>query len=402
MSRKSYQKGYGSNPIRTKDGLKFVIRYRERTSEGKWRHKAETLYGLSGKKAAQAKLDERIYKSSPKGATTPDLTLTQFIDTYWRPYLERQNVKPSTLQGYNSLLNQHITPSLGALMLTEIAPLHVERLLQSKLDLSPKTRRNLVGLLQGIFSLAEDDDLIEKSPVRGRHKLVVPKREKPIWTPEQVRAIIGSVPEHYRALFSCAALTGARLGELLALQWKHVDFDGRKLRIEQSLWRRRLVPPKTLGSFRTVLFGEALGKALTNHLQNSQHIGPEDFVFSKSDGSTLDPDVLRRDVLYPAVDRLGIPRSLRSAGFHIFRHSVGSFINAQTGNLKLAQKLLGHSNLSTTADIYTHTSEESEREAALAVERAIYGNLFSNLRTRTAADQFSRRDSDNSSTRNYK
>jgi len=66
-------------------------------------------------------------------------------------------------------------------------------------------------------------------------------------------------------------------------------------------------------------------------------------------------------------------------GRYTFRHSVGSFINAQTGNLKWAQKLLGHSNLSTTADIYTHTSQESEREAALAVERAIYGDLFSNV-----------------------
>lgn len=122
-----------------------------------------------------------------------------------------------------------------------------------------------------------------------------------------------------------------------------------------------------------------MGKALTNHLQNSQHIGPEDFVFSKPDGSTLGPDVLRRAVLYPALDRLGIPRDSRSAGFHTFRHSVGSFINEQTGNLKLAQKLLGHSNLSTTADIYTHTTQESEREAALAVERAIYGDLFSTV-----------------------
>ncbi len=379
MNRNSYQHGYVSNPIRTKNGLKFVIRYRERTSEGKWRHKAETLYGLGGKKAAQVILGQRISESSTQQTPSSDLTLTQFIDTYWRPYLERQNVKPSTLQGYNSLLNQHITPALGELMLTDIAPLHVERLLQSKSALSPKTRRNLVGLLQGIFLLAEDDDLVEKSPVRDRHKPVVPKREKPVWTPEQVRAIIGSVPEPYRALFACAALTGARLGELLALQWKHIDFDGRKLRIEQSLWRGRLVTPKTEGSFRTVLFGEALGKALTNHLQNSQHIGPEDFVFSKPDGSIPDPDVLRRDVLYPAVDRLGIPRHSRSSGFHTFRHSVGSFINAQTGNLKLAQKLLGHSNLSTTADIYTHTSEESEREAALAVERAIYGNLFSTV-----------------------
>jgi integrase len=51
-------------------------------------------------------------------------------------------------------------------------------------------------------------------------------------------------------------------------------------------------------------------------------------------------------------------------------------VNAETGNLKLAQKLLGHSNLSTTADIYTHTSAEAERDADVAVERAIYGDLF--------------------------
>lgn len=249
MSRKSYQHGYVSDPIRTKSGLKFGIRYRVRSSEGKWQHKAETLYGLSGKKVAQAILDERIRDTSTQKTATPDLTLTQFIDTYFRPYLERQRVKPSTLQGYNSLLKQHITPVLGGRRLTDIAPLHIEQLLQSKLALSPKTRRNLVGLLQGVFSLAEDDDLIEKSPVRGRHKPVVPKREKPVWTPEQVRAIIGAAPERYRALIACAALTGARLGELLALQWKHIDFDGKKLRIEQSLWHGQLVTPKTEGSF---------------------------------------------------------------------------------------------------------------------------------------------------------
>jgi integrase len=153
---------------------------------------------------------------------------------------------------------------------------------------------------------AVEPDLIEKSPVRGRYKPVVQQREQPVWSPEQVRSIIQSVPERYRMLFACAVLTGARLGELLGLQWKHIDFDGRKLRIEQSLWHGPLVTPKTQGSSRTVLFGAALGKALRNHLQNSQHIGPEDFVFSKSDGSTLDPDVLRRDALYPALNRLGI------------------------------------------------------------------------------------------------
>ena len=230
--------------------------------------------------------------------------------------------------------------------------------------------------MQGIFSLATENDLVVRSPIREKHKPNVSRREKPVWTPDQVRAILSEVRANYRALFACAALTGARLGELLGLQWKHVNLETRTLRIEQSLWHRQLVPPKTSGSVRTVPFGEALAGALREHFQNTVRIGGEDFVFCKQDGTPLHPDVLRKDVLYPALDRLSISRSSGASGFHTFRHSAASFINSQTGSLKLAQKLLGHSNLETTANIYTHVSVEQEREAALAVERAIYGDLF--------------------------
>ena len=76
------------------------------------------------------------------------------------------------------------------------------------------------------------------------------------------------------------------------------------------------------------------------------------------------------------LDRLNFARPKGAAGFHSFRHSAASLINAETGNLKLTQKFLGHSNLSTTADIYTHTFEAAEREAAIVLERSIFGNLF--------------------------
>jgi integrase len=58
------------------------------------------------------------------------------------------------------------------------------------------------------------------------------------------------------------------------------------------------------------------------------------------------------------------------------RHSAATIVNQKTGNLKLVQKLLGHSNLSTTADVYTHTSADADRSAALALEQAIFGDLF--------------------------
>jgi integrase len=96
----------------------------------------------------------------------------------------------------------------------------------------------------------------------------------------------------------------------------------------------------------------------------------------KVQNSRLDPDVLRKDALYPILDRLGIPRKKGASGFHTFRHSAASIVNEQTGNLKLAQRFLGHSTIKMTADIYTHTSAEAERGAAIALERAIYGDLF--------------------------
>jgi len=236
-----------------------------------------------------------------------------------------------------------------------------------------------VALLQCIFSVAEDNDLIPRSPVRKRHKPTVQKREKPIWAADQVRLILAAVPAHYRALFATAALTGARLGELLALQWKHVDQKQRKLRIEQSLWQGQLLPPKTAGSIRTIHFGEGLASVFAEHSRITCRKGVDDFVFLSPTGTPLHPDVLRKDVLYPTLDRLGIPRTSGASGFHTFRHSAASFINSQTGNLKLAQKLLGHATIDITAGIYTHTTPEEERAGSIALERAIYGDLFPNL-----------------------
>jgi len=356
----------------------FKIRYRVRTQNGKWQHRRETIYGLSGRKAARAVLEQRIQAASTVRPAVSALTTRAFVENYWRPYLDRQRVKLSTRATYESALKLHILPAFGDSPLRDVIPLQIENFVQTKLKsgLSSKTARNLLVLLQGIFSLAMDNDLVEKSPIRERHKPTVERVEKPVWSPKQVRQILENAPERYGVCFQVLALTGVRTGEILGLQWKHVDLANEQMQIEQSLWRGQLIAPKTKRSVRTINLGAVLVAALKRHREVAEWKKPNDFVFCKKDGSPFDPDVLRKDVLYPILDRLGIPRPSGASGFHAFRHSVGSFINAQTGNLKLAQNLLGHSTINMTADVYTHVSRESEREAAQAVERAIYGDLF--------------------------
>ena len=136
------------------------------------------------------------------------------------------------------------------------------------------------------------------------------------------------------------------------------------------------VPPKTPGSVRTIYFGDALADALTEHFRHAVSRDPNDFVFCKKNGSPLHPDVLRKDVLYPILDKLGIARDSGTSGFHTFRHSAASILNAETGQSKARTETVGTLNVDMTAEVYTHTSAEAEREAALAIERAIYGDLF--------------------------
>ena len=168
---------------------------------------------------------KRPKRSSSNGSVSPrdlpselvDGSFKQLVEDYFKSYLEREQIKPSTKRLYESELAIHILPALGAKRVFDIGPLDIEKLVQSRLKggASPKTARNMVGLLQSIFLLAVDNDLIPRSPVRKRHRPRVVRSEKPVWTAEQLKTIVDSVPQTHRNLFQCAMLTGARLGELL-------------------------------------------------------------------------------------------------------------------------------------------------------------------------------------------
>ena len=75
-------------------------------------------------------------------------------------------------------------------------------------------------------------------------------------------------------------------------------------------------------------------------------------------------------------DCLRILRRKGASGFHAFRHTAGSVVDERSAQLKLAHKLLRHNNVGTTATTDTQTSKQSECEAAIALERAYFGDLF--------------------------
>ena len=96
MTRQTYQQGHVSQPIQTRRGTAFKIRYRVRTLDGGWKQKSEMLYGLPGRRAARSALGERIQTASKAIPGMAELTIREFTESYWKPYLDRKCVKPST------------------------------------------------------------------------------------------------------------------------------------------------------------------------------------------------------------------------------------------------------------------------------------------------------------------
>jgi integrase len=119
---------------------------------------------------------------------------------------------------------------------------------------------------------------------------------------------------------------------------------------------------------------EALARLLEDHRQGSRWAKAADWVFSQEDGSPHNPDKLRFNVLYPAMERAGIERVKSAYGFHIFRHSAGSLVHTLTRDLKMAQEFLRHSSIDTTADIYVHVNERVAEEATEALAKVIFPN----------------------------
>jgi integrase len=374
--RVSYQKG----SIVIKGVGKYLLRYRIRDASqpGGW-GRASLVLDATTDKAAEKERDRRMLEINQRNETPTQpptrMTFMEFAgSSSWLNYLDTRDAARSTRRSYSSNLDKHILPILGPKVLTEISPQDIGDLLHTirKSLTASKSVLNIYTQLRTMFSVAEETDLIPRSPVRKKlHRPTHHAQEKQAWSAAQVRSILENVPENWLAFFACLAATTVRIGELLALTWSDMDWQNRKIRISKSLDRAVVVPHTKTRTVHLKHIPEALLRLLESHREISGFVRPTDFVFCKADGSPCDPDHLRESVLYPAVDRAGIGRVSRNCGFHAFRHAGSSIINELTGDLKLSQVQLGHKRLSTTANIYTHTNERHVERAGEVLAEAI-------------------------------
>ena len=184
--------------------------------------------------------------------------------------------------------------------------------------------------------------------------------------------------ERLEALFTVALSLGLRRGEALGLRWQDVDFENRTMRVCQQLHRvgKKLVfdEPKTKTSRRVLSLPNSLVSRLREHrtkqLEEKLSAGPEwkenGLVFTTSLGKPIDPRNVKR-----SLDRILEKAKLPHFRVHDLRHFCASLLLAQGVELKVVSQILGHTQISITADIYTHVLPQTQKAAIDLLDRIL-------------------------------
>ncbi len=334
---------------------------------------------ISKLREARQRLDEGLPPTPEK------LTVGQWLETWLRDSVAHA-VRPRTAVRYGEIVRCHLAPRLGHVRLAHLQPADVERAMREALEAgqSPRSVLHHRAVLRAALNHAIRHGLIARNAAALAAAPHVPEGEHEAITPARAKAILQAVQgDSLEALFLLLLSTGMREGEALGLQWADVNLDAGTASIRRVLqrvngeWAFR--EPKTRRSRRTVSLPAPVVAALREHrarqLEERLRLGPDwqgeqwgNLVFPNETGGPLHGNTaLHR--FQRLLQRAGLPRMR----VHDLRHGAASLMAAMGIPPRVAMELLGHSQISTTMNIYAHVAPEYSREAMERVSKALWG-----------------------------
>ena len=320
--------------------------------------KRKTKKGFKTKEEAlkaQSKLTEELNK----GICTIDskITFKEAAETFMRLHVE-VNCKPSTRDGYEGYLKNHLNPFFGDMKLVDITSIMVKEFIKQKLETGRvnSTVNKYTKLMSEIYSFMIDNDVVNKNPLARIKALKETKNNKiRALSTEEVQVLLSKTkqvyPDFYPLLFT-ALFTGMRQGELLGLTWSSINWVKGKIKIDKNYTHGRVGTPKT-NKIRYVDMSNELAKVLKEWRLACPN-SDLDLVFPNSEGLYFDANNMLKRRFKPALRRAGIDE----IRFHDLRHTYASLLLANGAPMKYVQSQLGHASITMTMDLYTHLLPE--------------------------------------------
>ena len=294
--------------------------------------------------------------------TDENVKLGDFITSYMEN-VARHNLRPRTYIAHAGYVRNHIVPELGHIKLESLRPDQVQNFYTTKLEsgLAQRTVKYIHSILHKALNQALRWGLVTRNVTDLVDTPKITRKAPQIWNAEQIVTFLEAVRDHpYYPIYVIAVYTGMRQGEILGIEKKDVDLERGIIHVRQQVqWVRGtgfvIMDVKTEKSKRPIALPETAVNILSEHLKGVT----SGLVFTASTGNPVYSNSLYRHFKRTG-KRLGLP----IVNFHSLRHAHATLLLEAGVHPKVVQERLGHSNISTTLDTYSHTVPSLGKDAA--------------------------------------
>ncbi|MCC2176541.1 site-specific integrase [Agathobaculum butyriciproducens] len=327
-----------------------------------------------------------LEKETAKAAGT-FVEKTNFIDTLhdWVEF-KKFELRTNSYELYTLNLNTHIIPFFKKKnkLITEITLKDIEDYYKTKLKegLSVETIKKHNVIIRGTLEKAMNEGTIQFNPC---DRVRIPRQNRQdrfkgqAYTAEQASKLLEVIHgEVLEPVIMLGLLFGMRRSEALGLRWSDINFRNQTIVISNTMTQMRTLlideHTKSFTSHRMLsVMDEVIGyfkRLKAQQEANKREYGDKyhdsDFVCVWPDGRIILPGYVSHNF-----KKLLAKYDLPEIRFHDLRHTAGSLLLAQGVNIKQIQEFLGHSDVTTTLNIYTHTDENAKKETAAAMGKVL-------------------------------
>lgn len=307
-----------------------------------------------------------------------DMIVDDWFD-YWIS-IKKQTVRPNTVRNYSERYERNIKDVIGKKLLTEVKPIHCQTIFSKMAEEGYKTTTIYQTriALYNMLEFARENDVLITNPCKKSVKsdMGKPSDKKEALTIDVQKKFLEAVVGYsYENQYRFVLQTGLRTGELIGLKWSDIDFENRTMKIERSMEYRykvgewRVGPPKSKSGYRTIPLTDEAIRILENQRAKNKKlklipIEWNDTVFLCRNGTPVKNSTYDTG-LFKYCDRVGIPHF----SMHVLRHTFATRCIEGGMKPKTLQKILGHSNIGITMNLYVHiTEDEKHREIDLVAD----------------------------------
>lgn len=290
---------------------------------------------------------------------------------------KKQYVKKSSFSAYMLLIENHLLPVFGDRSGVEEADVQAFVFQKLETGLSQKTIKDILIVLKMILKFGAKNKWLEYTPFDIQFPTEREKHNIEVLSRADQKKIMNYIQEHFTfrnlGVYICLS-AGMRIGEVCALTWQDIDTDNGVISVNRTIQRIYMIEdgnrrtelildtPKTKNSIREI----PISKDLLRILKPFKKIVNPLFFVLTNDAKPTEPRTYR-SYYKNLMKELGMPE----LKFHGLRHSFATRCIESNCDYKTVSVLLGHSNISTTLNLYVHPNMEQKKKAIEQMFKAL-------------------------------